>query len=237
VAAPRPFVLVHGAWHGAWSWERLAARLRGAGHAVYTPTLASAAERVAELSEGLGLSSHVAEVADLFAREDRRDAVLVGHSYGGFVITGAWSRIAARVHRLVYIDAFFPENGRSFRDYCGQELWTAIEAARPEREPWRSPFPVPVEVLGIEDPGDREHVAAKLSDFPYAALTEPASLPRGGPGPEDASYVLTSELPTFVEASQRAGEAGLTVSRLEGGHDALFTNPDRAFELLTRLTS
>lgn len=230
-----PFVLVHGAWHGAWCWERLAPRLRAAGHETYTPTLAGAGERVEELRDGIDVSTHVGEVAELFEEQDLRDAVLVGHSYGGLVITGVADRVPARVGRLVYLDAFFPEDGKSFRDYCDGQLWGAIEKGRSTAEPWRSSFPFPVEILGVEDPGDREWIGSRLGDFPYPALREPVRLSGREAGPRPLSYILTSELHVFVEASDRAERAGARVERLSGGHDAMVTDPEPLSTLLLEL--
>ncbi|MEM6267712.1 MAG: alpha/beta fold hydrolase, partial [Pseudomonadota bacterium] len=82
------FVLIHGAWHGGWCWEPVREKLESAGHRVLTPTLPGLAERQAELRPNLGLGDHIADVRNLIERENLSDFVLVGHSYGGMVITG-----------------------------------------------------------------------------------------------------------------------------------------------------
>ncbi len=107
------FVLVHGTFHGGWCWQRVADRLRRAGSCVYTPTLAGLAERACELSAAIGLESHVADLASLLLDNDLYDVVLVGHSYGGMVVTGAADRCRERIRTLVYLDATIPVSAMS----------------------------------------------------------------------------------------------------------------------------
>ena len=110
------FVLVHGAWSGGWCYAKVAALLRARGHTVFTPTLTGQGERAHLLSASVNLTTHVADVANVFHYEGLGDVVLAGHSYGGMVVTGVADRIASRVGALVYLDAFLPENGQSLFD-------------------------------------------------------------------------------------------------------------------------
>ena len=108
------FVLVHGGWHGGWCWRDLAAILRAEGHEVHAPTLTGLAERRHLIDAVEGPDTHVEDIVQLMLWEDLRDVVLVGHSYGGTIVTGVASRIPERVARLVYLDAFVPtESGVS----------------------------------------------------------------------------------------------------------------------------
>lgn len=77
------FVMVHGAWHGGWCWQRVAEVLRGRGHDVYTPTLTGLGERSHLLGQSIDLNTHVKDVRAVLEYEDLHDVVLVGHSYGG----------------------------------------------------------------------------------------------------------------------------------------------------------
>ena len=86
------YVLVHGAGHGGWCWQRVARLLREAGHEVHTPTLTGLGDRAHLLSPEVSLETHITDVAAMLISEDLRDAILVGHSYGGIVITGAADR-------------------------------------------------------------------------------------------------------------------------------------------------
>ena len=107
------FVLVPGMCHGGWCFDELAERLRDHGHRTYPLTLTGLSERGHLLHGGVNLDTHIQDVTGVLAAADIRDAVLVGHSYGGMVITGAADRAPARVRSLVYLDAMVPEHGDS----------------------------------------------------------------------------------------------------------------------------
>lgn len=115
---PATYVIVHGAWGGAWDWKEVDALLAARGHRVRRVALTGLGERVHLASPEIGLSTHILDVVNLLVWDDLRDVVLVGHSYGGMVITGAADRVPGRMRRLVYVDAFVPENGESVMDIC-----------------------------------------------------------------------------------------------------------------------
>jgi len=107
------YVLVPGACHGAWCFDDLAEGLRAQGHRVIAVTLTGIAERAHLLHAGVNLDTHVADVLAELAVHDVSDAVLVGHSYGGMVITAVADRVPQQVNSLAYIDAFVPRDGES----------------------------------------------------------------------------------------------------------------------------
>lgn len=107
------FVLVHGGGHGGWCWQPVARRLRAEGHDVHAPSLTGLGDRRHLLSADVDLLTHVQDVASLLFYEDLSDVILVGHSYGGMVITGAADASAKRIRRLVYLDAAMPWAGES----------------------------------------------------------------------------------------------------------------------------
>ena len=114
--SPTTFVLVPGAWHGAWAWRPLEALLRARGHQVFALTLTGLAERAHLLTATVTLETHVTDVARVIEVEDLREVVLVGHSYAGMVVTPAAARVAKRLRALVYLDAFVPKPGQSMLD-------------------------------------------------------------------------------------------------------------------------
>ena len=95
-AQPRPvtFVLVHGAWHGGWCWKKVTPLLRAAGYPVFTPTLTGLGERSHLISPAVDLTVHTQDIVAVLDYEDLHDVVLVGHSYGGMVITGVAEKAA-----------------------------------------------------------------------------------------------------------------------------------------------
>ncbi|GAA4606827.1 alpha/beta fold hydrolase [Actinoallomurus liliacearum] len=108
------FVLVPGGWHGGWQYSGMADRLRAAGHRALPVTLTGLGDRAHLASPAVNLDTHVDDVLAVLAAEKVTDAVLVGHSYGGMVITGVADRAEpGSVRRLVYSDAYVPEDGQS----------------------------------------------------------------------------------------------------------------------------
>ncbi|MEU5096780.1 alpha/beta hydrolase [Streptomyces sp. NPDC020996] len=174
----RPCVLVHGGWHGGWHWEDVAARLRAAGADVYTPTLTGLAERAGEASEHTDVSAHVADVVRVIDEHDLHDIVLVGHSYGGMVITGVAAERGERVAELVYLDAFVPEAGQSVGDLLGPDF---VESARAAAAASGSPLLIPP-MFTVEDTtgwsGPRAAaVAERLTAHPIGTMEEPVRAP------------------------------------------------------------
>ena len=122
------YVLVHGAYHGGWCWKHVANSLRNAGHEVYTPTLTGLGERAHLINPEIGLDTHVQDILGLLEYEDLHDAVLVGHSYGGMVITGVAEKCPERLAQLVFLDAFIPANGQSLIELFPPEMAGRLRA-------------------------------------------------------------------------------------------------------------
>jgi pimeloyl-ACP methyl ester carboxylesterase len=99
------FVLVHGAWQGASTWDTIVPRLQTAGHAVFVPILTGLGEDSHRLSSVVNLDSHIEDVTGLLKGENLYSVTLVGHSYAGMVITGVAERESGRLNRLIYVDA------------------------------------------------------------------------------------------------------------------------------------
>ena len=121
------YVLVHGGGHGGWCYQPVARLLRSRGHEVYAPSLTGLGERAHLFAANVDLDCHITDIVNLLHSEDLHDVILVGHSYGGMVITGAADRAADRVGRIVDLDAANPVNGQSLVDVSGP----IIEAVRP----------------------------------------------------------------------------------------------------------
>src|SRR2546421_12648956 len=108
------FVLVHGAWHGGWCWAKVARLLRDAGHEVYTPTLTGLGERAHLARPEVDLELHIQDVVAMLEAEELRGVTLVGHSYGGMVVTGVAPRAAGGGTRPpVYPRALRPGAGQA----------------------------------------------------------------------------------------------------------------------------
>lgn len=167
--AGKTFVLVHGAWHGGWCWVRVADRLRAAGHRVFTPTLSGLGERAHLPLGSITLDTHGLDVANVITCEELDRVVLVGHSYGGVVISKALERIGPRVSQLVYLDAVVLKDGESWSSHHTPQL-------RAQRAQWMAQFnggwPVPKAAgFGVLDPRDQAWVDRRLTPQPGAPYT------------------------------------------------------------------
>ncbi len=105
------FVLVSGAWHAAWCWERIVPVLQALGHRVIAPDLLGMGPDPTPLGE-VSLSRWADQVADL-VRGEAEPVILVGHSRGGIVISEAAERVPERIQRLVYLAAFMLRDGET----------------------------------------------------------------------------------------------------------------------------
>jgi pimeloyl-ACP methyl ester carboxylesterase len=226
-AMPETFVLIHGAWHGGWAWRPVAQHLRAAGHRVLTPNLPGLADGADPTR--YRLADVVDSVADLVEGSDLTDVTLVGHSWGGYVITGAANRLGSRVRKAVYWSAFVPAEGAPLMDEVPppyQELFRGLAAASGNDsimlpfEVWQQAFlqdaPEPVQRL----------VYDLLVPQPLQYFTEPVA-------PLDAdvarSYVLSVDdvaLPPGEYGWARFAERlGVDVVEAPGSHEACFTQP------------
>ena len=148
--APKHFVIVHGAWGGGWDWRGIDSILTRMGHSVDRVTLTGLGDRVHLASPNVGLDTHITDVVNAIEFEKLTNVVLVGHSYGGMVITGVAERIPQRIRHLVYIDAFLPESGESVQKLADAGFDAMVKGMGKEGmlvPPWaRAEMPIPKDV-------------------------------------------------------------------------------------------
>lgn len=123
------FLFVHGAWHGGWCWKAVEARLRAAGHETHAPTLTGVGERAHLARPDIDADTHVEDILNVIKWRELKDVILVGHSYGGLIITGVAGRVPEKIRALVYLDAFAPEeSGLSLFATANPERLAGFEA-------------------------------------------------------------------------------------------------------------
>jgi pimeloyl-ACP methyl ester carboxylesterase len=226
------FVLVHGAWSGGWKWRFVAPMLRRAGHEVLTPTLTGLGERAHLARPDIDLDVHVQDVVGLLEMEDLRDVVLLGHSYGGMVVTGAAERCPERIRRLVYLDAFVPENGKCALDYILPERAAEF---REQGERHGLVEPPPPSLWGVVAP---EHVAfarQRETRHPYRTLTQPIRRVNSSAAalPKTFIYCSSPATGTFDQfASKYRGDPKWRFRELKTGHDAMVLVPEELAAVL-----
>ena len=160
----RTYVLVHGAFGGAWGWRRIRPLLWAKGHPVFTPTLTGLGERVHLATPEVNLSTHITDVVNCLYFEDLTDIVLVGHSYGGMVITAVADAVPERIAHLVYVDAILPEDGQSGADM----------GALPPRDGWV--VPAPLQDPPPDETPEQAWARVRLVPHPFATLEEKVHL-------------------------------------------------------------
>ena len=110
------YVIVHGAWGGGWGFREVDRLLTADGHKVYRPTLTGLGEKVHLASPEVNLTTHINDIVNVILFEDLHDVILVGHSYGGMVITGVMDRVPERIRHVIFLDAAEPNDGQSYFD-------------------------------------------------------------------------------------------------------------------------
>lgn len=163
------YVLVHGAWGGSYGFRNVRKLLQTEGHDVFTPSLTGIGERSHLTSPQVNLSCHITDVVNTVLYEDLDDIVLLGFSYGGFVVTGCLDHIADRVRHLVYLDAFVPSNGDTVSGLTG----IPPELIGPGAE-----FLVPPRPREYEDEAEGAFATARRSHHPRGCFVEPVRLTR-----------------------------------------------------------
>lgn len=233
-------VLVHGGWHGGWAWERLVPHLTAAGHFVHTPTLAGLGDRAAELDELLGWQTHVDEIERYLKARCRGPVTLVGHSYGGSVITGVADRLPARVARLIYLDAVIPIDGVPGMESFPPERQAAMRAGAQTLGGLRVPPPDP-SIWGFE-PGTPEHrqLQERLTPHPLKVMTEAPNISGRWLSVPHKHYLLAAGPPAsrFADLhAQRARDPAWTTGLVTGGHEMMWTHPRELAAALLALIS
>jgi pimeloyl-ACP methyl ester carboxylesterase len=231
------FVLVHGGGHGGWCYNKLSRLLRTAGHEVYSPTLTGLGERKHLLRPDIDLDMHVTDVVNTLEYEDLANVTLVGHSYGGMVITGVADRALNRIGHLVYLDAAHPKNGESLADIAAPMMAMAKSEMRVvdgvELVLW--PDSQAVAYYGVTDAADFAWLKSKLTPHPWKCFTQKLVL-------KDEAAVrriphtnicCTAGLrqPGYREEMQKAEH----FFEIDTGHDLMITEPDAVADMLLKV--
>lgn len=233
------YVLVHGGGHGGWCFNRLTPLLRAAGHEVHSPTLTGLGERRHLLNPGIDLDTHITDVVNLLEFEDLRDVILLGHSYGGMVITGVADRALDRVGQLVFLDAAHPKNGESLADVSPAMMEWAYQDMRMEGgvELVLWPDAAAIEGYGLTDPADLAWAGPRFTPHPWKCFVQKLDLA------DEAAVrrirrISINCTPTLkvrpANKLHRAFEAD-RLFEIDTGHDLMITEPRALADMLLEL--
>jgi pimeloyl-ACP methyl ester carboxylesterase len=235
------YVLVHGGGHGGWCYDKVAALLREAGHNVFAPDLTGLATRAEELSPGVDLDTHIDDVVGLIREHDLQDVILVGHSYGGMVITGAADRAHDRVGKLVYLDAANPRNGQSLVDIAGVMMNPARKLGRVvdgvELILWPD-LPDSGRFYGVEDPDDLAWMQRHLTPHPWRSIEQPLRLEHETElwSIPQFHIVCTSTLATRDRELMTTARNENRLWDIDTGHDLMITEPRAVTDALIEIS-
>lgn len=228
------FVLVHGAWHGGWAWQEVKQQLEQQHHTVYTPTMTGLGERQHLLSANIHIDTLVQDIAQVIEYEDLTQVILVGHSFGGTLISAVAEQLPQRIKQLIYLDAAILENGESMFSKMPPEL---VQARRAQAQSSSKGLTLPVptaEQLGILDVKQWHKVAHRLTPHPLHSYDTPLQL-QTLPGTRHPCHYIFCNSPLYEPlewARKRAKHYGWPMHALNTGHDAMVTAPDKLVALL-----
>jgi len=231
-AAPKTFVLVHGAWHGGWCWRPVSDSLVKQGHRVFSPTLTGLGERSHLLNKNINLTTHITDIANVIQYEDLSSIVLVGHSYGGIIISGVAERLADKISSIVFLDAFLPEDGETLLQKSSPAFVTAINTAIEKGESGIKP--PPAAAFGVPEK-DRAWVDSKTTPQPVGTYTEPAVFKGARDKIAKKTYVRASgyKSAAFDANLAKVKAAGnWKVHELDIGHDVMVIDPARVTSII-----
>jgi pimeloyl-ACP methyl ester carboxylesterase len=221
------YVIVHGAWGGSWAFKKADSLMTATGAVVYRPSLTGQGERVHLASLEIGLETHINDVVNMILYEDLHNVILIGHSYGGMVITGVADRVPERISKLVYLDAFVPEHGESVVSMQGARAdWVMKMASNGYLIPaWVKPGQAP--------PKDVPHPLKTFTDTISLTNTKRLSLP--------TTYILTvakgvdASTDDFALQAERANKKGWPVVQLEADHNPQWSAVEALVQLLLKV--
>jgi pimeloyl-ACP methyl ester carboxylesterase len=230
------YVLVHGAWGGAWIWRRILGPLRTAGHEVHAATLTGDGERAHLRRADISLQNHIDDVLGLIDAEELQGIVLVGHSYGGMVITGVADALLARGHarlaRLIYIDAQVPLSGESWSSLHSAEVQqqrTATAQAHGGVLPPADPA-----AFGIAG-GDRDWLLRRQVPHPFGPYRDPVHYDAERLAGVPRHYIACTQpaFPTALDHHARVRSwPGWQIAEIATGHCPMVSAPQALLALL-----
>ena len=233
------YVFVPGGGHGAWCYERVIDLIEANGHKAYAVSLPGVGERSSELTAETGLENHIQAVVDYILQNDLRDVILVGHSYGGMVITGTADLVPERIRVIVYLDAVHPRNGQNLIEAQPLVKYVPI-VGKPVVidgiEVNLVPGKETLDFLGLTDEEDVAFAEGKLTPHPYKSFTDklvlqdPDIMNTVGKIDIYTRKTLDGLLQMRIVTTQEAENAMV----IDTGHDLMITEPELTTEMLLK---
>jgi pimeloyl-ACP methyl ester carboxylesterase len=228
----KTFVLVHGSSAGGWCYRRVADLLEARGHKVFAPTLTGLGERSHLMSGQITLDTHITDIVNVVKWEGLEDFVLVGHSYGGWIISGVAEHYEAKIASIVFLDAFMPENGQRVLDTNSPRSRAEIEEALKKAEVSRPPPPAAVWNVNAKD---QPWVNEKFTAQPVGVAFTPIRLTGARDRVPKKTYVRARgyDNPNFERYYAKVkSDPSWRTYELPCGHEVMIDMPERTAEIL-----
>src|SRR5712692_8261175 len=228
----KTFVLVHGSSAGGWCYRRVADLLERRGHKVFAPTLTGLGERSHLMSGMITLDTHIADVVNVIRWESLESFVLVGHSYGGWIISGVAEQVEKKISSIVFLDAFMPENGQRVLDTNSPRSRAEIEQALKRAEVSR---PAPHPSVWKVNEKDIPWVAEKFTAQPIGVAFTPIRLTGARDRVPKKTYVRATgyDNPNFEKAYAKVkADPSWRTCEMPCGHEVMIDMPERTTEIL-----
>jgi pimeloyl-ACP methyl ester carboxylesterase len=228
------YVLVHGAFHGGWCWSEVADILRSKGNRVFTPTFTGEGERAHLLNPQVDLNTFITDVKAVIENEELKNVILVGHSFGGAVISGVIDQMPGRIAGAIYLDAPMGMNGKSVFDGAPADVRKARTDAAITVKGTKAIAPPSSKAFGLSDPVQIAWVDRRMTPMPFKSYETPLLLKGkvGGDIPKQFIHAVKPVLPNIVPSAKYARENGWGYTEIQTGHDAMVSMPKETAALL-----
>ena len=228
------FVLVPGAWLGAWAWKKVTALLEKEGHSAYPVTLTGMGERVHLATKDVGMETAIQDVLNVIKYNDLDDFVLVGHSFAGNVVAAVADRVQEKVEKVIYVDAFRPEKVRTPQG--------AFDPSREFGPPPQGGYAVPlteeiIERIGKDVQGsNREQMMSLATPWPIKLARDPITLSENyDEAKERYVFCSLSGDPVDEIIAGKWGKLNGPYKAIETGHWPMITKPEELAKDLVSL--
>jgi pimeloyl-ACP methyl ester carboxylesterase len=231
-SARKTFVLVHGSSAGGWCWRRVADLLEARGHKVYAPTLTGLGERSHLMSGLITLDTHITDIVNVIRWEGLEDIVLVGHSYGGWIISGVAEQMEGRIASIVFLDAFMPEDGQRVLDTNSERSRAEIAEALRTGSVSRPP---PDAAVWAVNEKDRAWFNEQATPQPVGVAFQPLRLTGARERVPKKTYVraLGYSMKAFDRFyARRKADPSWRTFEVDCGHEVMIDDPERCAEIL-----
>ena len=229
------FVVAHGAWSAGWAWKKMHPLMRAVGHMLYTPTCTGLGERGHLASPSVDLDLHIRDIVAVLTTEDLANVILIGHSYGGMVATGVADRARAHIAKLVYLDAFVPQDGQCLIDLLPAGARGNMLDRAKTGEGWKiAPNPMPSDT----SPEDQAWAMPRRLPQPIRTFTSPLRLTRGAPPRTFIYCKRVGPGDVFRSFAERArNQDGWAYFEMDASHNPHITAPEALMAILQRIAA